>query len=62
MSDSKEKKRLSLTELQELYDTSITSELAKKYDMSVTTFTKKLAERGVRLKGRGGNRKKELPI
>lgn len=46
--------------LQELYDNSVTTELADKWKMSVPTLTKKLKKEGVRLKGRA--KEKQLPI
>ncbi len=46
--------------LQELYDNSLTTELAKEWDMSVPTLQKRLKERGIKTKGRPV--KKELPI
>lgn len=46
--------------LQELYDNSVTTELADKWQMSVPTLTKKLRKEGVKLKGRA--KEKRLPI
>jgi hypothetical protein len=46
--------------LQELYDNSVTTELADKWEMSVPTLTKKLKKEGVKLKGRA--KEKQIPI
>jgi hypothetical protein len=47
--------------LQELYNSAKTTELAEEWGMSVPTLVKKLKERGIKTKGRS-YQTKELPI